>query len=105
MSNAAYRLTQAAEELAAEFFSVFRTQDEEAQRLALEMLEHNQARLRLDLVLTGNPSLRLLLEPTDCEGAPVEVAVIGCKAVEPSIDHLAERIWFFGRLSHWNTNH
>ncbi len=101
MSNATTRLTLAAQDLANEFFQRFRAHSQEAEQLALEMIQCNQARLRLDLVLTGEPAVRLLLEPTDCEGEPVEIANLGGQPVEPSASGLESRIWFFGRMSHW----
>lgn len=82
-------------------------QDEEAGRLACEMIDQGLARLELHTVfLQGRtPAHRLLLKPADGVGDPVEVAVLGCRPVEPTPAGLETRFWFYGRLSHWQQKH
>jgi len=82
-------------------------QDEEAGRLAFEMVATGSA--RLELVTTFDPSRgpahRLLLLPTAGDGLPVEVVVLGCQSVEVTPEGVAARFWFYGRLSHWQQHH
>lgn len=82
-------------------------QDEEAGRLACEMIDQGLARLELHTVFSQGrmPAHRLLLEPADGVGDPVEVAVLGCQPVEPTPAGLEARFWFYGRLSHWQRKH
>lgn len=93
--------TDAARELVAELFDELHSQSEEAEHLSLELIRSGLARLKLELVLAGDePSMRLLLEPTEDEGDAVELA-----ASHPSIptqEGVFARQWFFCRLSHWN---
>ena len=99
-----HRTTIAAQELASELFQKFRAHSQEAELLALELIQCGHARLKLELVLAGEePTMRLLLEPTEDEGAPVEIAATRPEA--PSPEGVSSRMWFFGRLSHWNGRH
>jgi hypothetical protein len=96
--------TAAAQALARELFERFRAHSQEAEQLALQLIASGEARLRLSMVLAGgNPDIELLLEPTDGDGLPVEIATT-CP-VEASAEGIAERFWFFGRLGHWQPKH
>lgn len=82
-------------------------QDEEAGRLAVELIEQKLARLEMRTAFVPGrlPEHRLLLWPADGHGEPVEVAVLGCQPVEPTPAGLEARLWFYGRLSHWQPKH
>lgn len=92
---------------ATQWLGDFFDQDEEAGRLACEMVAAGSA--RLELVTTFDPSRgpahRLLLLPAAGDGLPVEVVVLGCQPVEITPEGLAARFWFFGRLAHWQSKH
>ena len=71
---------------------------------SLELIECGHARLKLEMILAGEePTMRLLLEPTEDEGDAVEIAATRPEA--PSPEGVSSRMWFFGRLSHWNGRH
>ncbi len=98
------RTTAAAQELASELFQKFRAHSQEAEQIALELIQCGHARLKLEMVLAGEePTMRLLLEPIADEGDAVEIAASRPEA--PSPEGVASRMWFFGRLSHWNERH
>ena len=98
------RTTAAAQELASELFQRFRSHSQEAEQVALELIQCGHARLKLEMVLAGEePTMRLLLEPTEDEGDAVEIAATRPEA--PSPEGVSSRMWFFGRLSHWNGRH
>lgn len=98
------RTTAAAQELASELFQRFRADHAEAEQVALELIQCGHARLKLEMVLAGEePTMRLLLEPTEEEGDAVEIAATRPEA--PSPEGVASRMWFFGRLKHWNQQH
>ena len=98
------RTTAAAQELASELFQRFRAHSQEAEQVALELIQCGHARLKLEMILAGEePTMRLLLEPTEEEGDAVEIAASRPEA--PSPEGVTTRMWFFGRLSHWNERH
>ena len=98
------RTTAAAQELASELFQKFRAHSQEAEQVALELIQCGHARLKLEMILAGEePTMRLLLEPTEEEGDAVEIAASRPEA--PSPEGVTTRMWFFGRLSHWNERH
>jgi hypothetical protein len=101
MSNACIvQVTNSAQQLARELFERLRRESVEAEQLALQMIAAGEARLRFSMVLAGDqPGFALLLEPVKQEGVPVELAASNPMA--PSVEGLAGRFWFFGRLSHW----
>ncbi len=102
--QAMHRTTIAAQELASELFQRFRAHSQEAEKVALELIQCGHARLKLEMILAGEePTMRLLLEPTEEEGDAVEIAASRPEA--PSPEGVASRMWFFGRLSHWNGRH
>jgi hypothetical protein len=82
-------------------------QDEEAGRLACDMVGQGLAHLemRTEFLRDVAPVHRLLMLPADGNGEPVEIAVLGCQPVEPTPEGVAARMWFFGRLSHWQPKH
>lgn len=93
--------------VATQWLADLHTQDEEAGRLALELIASGLARLELRTVFSPGraPAHRLLLEPADGVGEPVEVAVLGCPPVEPTPAGVEARFWFYGRMSHWQRKH
>ncbi|HHW65508.1 MAG TPA: hypothetical protein GX403_16445 [Rhodocyclaceae bacterium] len=98
------RTTAAAQELASELFQRFRAHSQEAEQVALELIQCGHARLKLEMILAGEePTMRLLLEPTEDEGDAVEIAA--SRPESPSPEGVSRRMWFFGRLSHWNGRH
>ena len=98
------RTTAAAQELASELFQRFRAHSQEAEQVALELIQCGHARLKLELILAGDaPAMRLLLEPVEDEGEAVEIAATYPEA--PSPEGVVSRMWFFGRLKHWNKKH
>lgn len=99
------RATVAAQELASELFQKFRAHSQEAEQVALSLIEGGQARLKIEMTLAGiGVQMRLLLEPVDPnDGLPIEIG--STSPIEPSAEGIAERFWFFGRLSHWNKSH
>lgn len=98
------RTTAAAQELASELFQRFRAHSQEAEQIALELIQCGRARLKMEMILAGEePTMRLLLEPTEEEGEPVEIAASRPEAPSPA--GVASRMWFFGRLKHWNGRH
>ena len=102
--QAMIRTTVAAQELASELFQKFRAHSQEAEQIALALIQCGHARLKLEMILAGEePTMRLLLEPTEEEGTAVEIAASRPEA--PSPEGVASRMWFFGRLSHWNGRH
>lgn len=98
-------LANVAENAAFALVQTLQAEQPEVAGLAVEMIQAGQATLRFDLALTRPAGIRLLLSPADCEGAPVELAAIGCTPDAPSAEGLTDRIWFFGRLSHWRPHH
>lgn len=92
---------------AAQWLGDFIEADAEAGHLAAELVNNGTA--RIELVTAFNlgqpPGHRLLLVPCDGNGEPVEVAVLNCEPVEPSAAGLEARLWFYGRLSHWQQHH
>ncbi len=102
--QAMHRTTIAARELASELFQRFRAHSQEAEQVALELIQCGHARLRLEMILAGEePTMRLLLEPTEEEGDAVEIAASRPEAPSPA--GVSSRMWFFGRLKHWNRQH
>lgn len=98
------QMTDAARELAIELLERFGAHSQEAQQLALQMIQAREARLTLHLILAGDaPAMTLLLEPTAEVGAPIEIAS-SCP-VPPTPEGFEARQWFFRRLSHWNMHH
>lgn len=100
-------LAAAAREFAIDTFDQFGKQSPEAEQEAIAMIRDGQARLRIDIAM-GRPDdgmvVRVLLEPLADEGEPVELSVMPeSAATTPSAQGVASRIWFFGRLSHWQT--
>lgn len=103
--QAMHRTTIAAQELASELFQRFRAHSQEAEQVALNLIEGGQARLTIQMTLAGiGVQMRLLLEPVDPDdGLPVEIS--STSPIEPSAEGLAARMWFFGKLKHWNQQH
>lgn len=102
--QAMHRTTIAAQELASELFQRFRADHAEAEQVALELIQCGHARLKLEMILAGEePTMRLLLGPTEEEGTAVEIAASRPEA--PSPEGVSSRMWFFGRLKHWNRQH
>ena len=91
----------------AEMFGAFIDGDAEAGQLAAELVGSGSAHLELRTSFDpgSQPAHRLLLIPSDGDGEPVEVAVLGCAPTTPTPAGLEARFWFFGKLSHWQPKH
>ena len=108
MNVATENFMAASQELVRHFLQQLIDQDPEAGELAAQMIEGREASIRLDLSVRAGlcPVLRVLRRATSAAvGDPVEIAVSGCTPERPGAEGLARRIWFFGRLSHWNSAH